>query len=97
MQHICHNADPSRIFPRTLRINEGWKAEFECVSSNDVAWYSYPPETSILYGYGSILFIEDVELEDQGYYECKGVSEDGGTFHALSKLEVNGTCSGEAM
>ena len=95
MQHIYHNADPHRIVPATLRINEGWRAEIDCVAGDDVIWYTYPSERAIFHG--SILVIKGIELEDQGYYECKGISEEGGIFRAMAKLEVNGTCSGEAM
>ena len=92
VQLIYLNADQRRIFPRKLRINKGWRAEFECISSNDVVWFLYSSETAVFYG--SSLIILSVKLEDQGYYECKGTSEDGGIFRAISKLEVNGTCSG---
>ena len=90
MQLIYLNADQRKIFPRKIRISKGWRAVFECVSSNEVVW-SHPSETAVIYG--SSLIIQSVTLEDQGYYECKGTSEDGGTFRAMGKLEVNGTCN----
>ena len=62
------SADQRKIFPRKIRISKGWRAVFECVSSNEVVW-SHPSETAVIYGCS--LIIQSVTLEDQGYYDVK--------------------------
>ena len=86
------NTDQRRINPAEQIIIEGQDARFTCLASSAVLWQFN--KSSILHSNafydGNALFIQNVRLPNQGFYECHGTTEYGEVFVARSLLVVRG-------
>jgi len=72
-----------------LTVEEGDSATFHCKSSKrEPVWKSESHPNLVYKSYKYTIKI--ALLEDEGYYHCRGVSEDDRKFVARAKLKVAG-------
>ena len=92
--------DPTKLRPAIVIVEEGESALFLCESTlyvNNDAQSSWtfngkhiPNNAKPVEDFHIKLLIENVTLENQGNYECKGYNDDGGIFMAVGRLLIRG-------
>ena len=88
--------DQSRIHPPEQLVYKGYNAIFYCHSSGLVDWQFngqiFLP--SNVYEFtATCLYIEKVDLPNQGFYQCKGENNFSETFYAQGQLKIIGRWS----
>ena len=82
--------DQTRVKPIYLCLNKGERAIFTCNAAYNVKWFWEHEEDHI--SVGPKLMLKEVTEENQGYYECRGMTTNGESFRALVELELKGKC-----
>ena len=85
------DADNELISPNSITLDLEMDVEIICWSKGPTNWYFsagvLPLNVEID---GHLLYIDNIDLDNQGIYECRGRDEFGHVFHARSTISVDG-------
>ena len=86
--------DDSRIFPKLKVADIGSRVTFYCESSGSVKWFFEKKNTlptSLPIHFKTSLTINDIELQNAGFYFCYGsLGDNSSTFLSKAELHVYG-------
>ena len=94
-EHAKNVLDQYRIRPKEQIILENNRAVFYCLSNLTLEWkffdsFSNPFELIESARFKNYITISKVKKEDEGNYECTGLTRDKTRFLAFGKLFVRG-------
>ena len=84
-------ADNSRVYPRNIQAGSGDNVTINCTSVSYVQWIFYNSEHEVMslplnvVEEGNTLYIHSANHGNQGYYECRGETEE---YHEWSLAKV---------
>ena len=90
---MCKLTDQSKIHPLVRTVNKGDDTTFLCDSSRQVEWqFNGKPTlpTNVREIAATLLYIDRVDLLNQGIYQCKGENNFSETFYARGELQILG-------
>ena len=90
--------DPSKIFPLCSEVKMGNKLEITCRGTN-VSWI-FPWDIIQPRGVhfqDNKVYIDNANLEHQGYFICRGIDEKQKKFFSISKVSVLSKCRFEIL